>query len=137
MARKWYARGLCFTCQPGCGRCCTNHDDYAQVYLEGDDLPRLAAHFELSDEAFRRHYTALDDGFVVLAAEAPDCPFLDGDRCTVYEARPTQCRTFPFWPEHLTSRGAWEAVAHFCPGIDRGERHPLAMIEQLAAERER
>jgi Fe-S-cluster containining protein len=36
------------------------------------------------------------------------CAFLDGARCTVYEARPTQCRTFPFWKENLRRRGSWE-----------------------------
>ena len=37
------------------------------------------------------------------------CAFLDGNRCSVYAARPEQCRTFPF---------AWR-VAEGCPELDR------------------
>ena len=40
--KPWYASGLRFSCLPECGKCCTNHEDYAYVYLEGDDLDRLA-----------------------------------------------------------------------------------------------
>jgi Fe-S-cluster containining protein len=130
----WYGDGLRFACQPDCGRCCSNHDEYAYVYLDGDDLPRLAALCGLSIDEFERRYTVEDDGWTVLRMDRPACPFLDGARCTVYEARPTQCRTFPFWPEHLASRRAWKRVARFCPGIDRGETHPLKVIRELARE---
>jgi hypothetical protein len=51
--RPWYAEGLRFACQPDCGKCCTRHGTYGYVYLEPDDVSRLAAHFDLSIEAFR------------------------------------------------------------------------------------
>ena len=134
--KPWYASGLRFTCVPECGRCCTLHEDHAYVYLDGDDLPRMAAHLELDDETFRERYTTVDDGDVVLKMDEPDCPFLDGWQCSVYEARPTQCRTFPFWPETLKSRAAWTRNRRFCPGIDEGELHPLHVIQEHLAARE-
>jgi Fe-S-cluster containining protein len=126
---------LCFECVPDCGACCTNHGEFAYVYLEGDDLARLAAFCKVDPATFRERYTALDDGEVVLRMDEPACPFLDGTRCGVYPVRPTQCRTFPFWEENLHSPEAWQDLASFCPGIGRGERHPLRVIRTQLAER--
>ena len=41
-------------------------------------------------------------------------------RCGVYQARPTQCRTWPFWPENMNSKSWKENVLNFCPGISKG-----------------
>jgi Fe-S-cluster containining protein len=132
----WYAEGLCFECRPDCGACCTNHEDYAYVYLEGDDVDRLVAHLEIDEEEFLLSYTELDECFLVLRMDSPDCPFLDGTRCSVYPARPTQCRTFPFWRETLRTPQKWAKLRKFCPGIDEGPRHPLEVIRARLAERE-
>ena len=130
--RPWYAEGLRFTCQPDCGKCCTRHGKYGYVYLEGDDVQRLAAHFEMPVEAFRAEWTKRDDGHTILKMDGPACPFLRGTLCTVYDARPGQCGSFPFWPENLKSRKGWEELAAFCPGVGQGDFVPLHVIrEQL------
>ena len=54
------------------------------------------------------------------------------DGCTVDEVRPTQCRTFPFWPENLETPGAWEAVIHQCPGVGEGKHYELVEIRRLS-----
>lgn len=134
----WYAEGLAFTCRPDCGRCCTRHDEYDYVYLGRADVARLAAHFELTIAEFKARHTKKDDGHVVLRMDGPACPYLDGSRCSVYAARPEQCRTFPFWPENLRSRSGWEALASFCPGVGVGDRVPLYTIrEQLRSRTDR
>lgn len=131
----WFAAGLRFECRPDCGACCTTHDSYAFVYLEGDDFDRLVAFLGIDEEAFIREFTDLDDGRLILRMDRPDCPFLEGTRCSVYPARPTQCRTFPFWKELLESAESWRRLAAFCPGIDRGPRHALHVINERIAER--
>jgi Fe-S-cluster containining protein len=129
--RPWYAGGLRFACLPDCGGCCLQADGRDHVYVTPEDVGRLAAFLGLSRREFRRRHTRRDDGWTGLRFEHRTCPFLEGTRCRVHAARPAQCRTFPFWPEHLRRREAWEAVAAYCPGIGRGDRVPLVRIRSL------
>jgi Fe-S-cluster containining protein len=124
----WYAEGVRFACQPDCGKCCTRHGEYDYVYLERDDVARLADHLNMPMGAFRARWTKQDDGHTILKMDGPACPFLDGARCSVYEARPGQCSSFPFWPENLKSRERWDELATFCPGVGQGDFVPLHTI---------
>ena len=133
--RPWYAEGLRFACRPDCGRCCTRHGEYDYVYLERDDVARLAAHFEMPVAQFRKLRTRRDDGHTILRMNGPACPFLEGSRCSVYDARPAQCRTFPFWPENLKTRARWEELADFCPGVGAGDTLPLHVIREQMGSR--
>ena len=131
----WYAEGLRFACRPDCGLCCTRHDDYAYVYLDRGDVARLAAHFETTTKEFRARFTKRDGGHTVLLMDQAACPFLEGTRCSVYGARPTQCRSFPFWPENLKTEARWRRLGEFCPGIGEGETVPLHVIRDRVAGR--
>jgi Fe-S-cluster containining protein len=132
----WYASGLRFTCVSECGACCTNHDDYAYVYLTDDGIRSISKHLGLTKREFLNEYTMLDDDEIVLKMVEPECPFLDGWRCRVYETRPVQCRTFPFWTENLKSRAAWQRLRRFCPGIDQGDLLELERIRDHVRERD-
>jgi Fe-S-cluster containining protein len=132
--KVWYAKGLRFECQPDCGNCCVNHGDYNYVYLEDTDARRLARHLGLKVAEFKERYTEMDDEYVVLRMDQPACPFLDGTRCTVYAARPSQCRTFPFWDNNLASRSAWTRLRGFCPGVGQGEVQSLRVIQNHLAD---
>ena len=129
--RPWFSDGLHFRCVPGCGRCCVNHGEYTVVYLEADDASRLANHLELELAAFLERYTGLDDDLVTLRSWDDACVFLDGARCSVHDAKPLQCRTFPFWREFLRTRERWQALRAWCPGIDDGDHHDRPTIERL------
>lgn len=60
------------------------------------------------------------------------CEFCDPNtkQCTVYAARPAQCRTFPFWPANTNDPMAWTLAAMSCEGIGRGE---LISEEEITA----
>lgn len=54
-----------------------------------------------------------------------DCVFLrenkEGQRgCSIYDVRPQQCRTWPFWPENLKTPKHWQRAAVRCPGMGAG-----------------
>ena len=72
---------------------------------------------------------------IIEDAQTNDCVFLQplaaspGKGCSIYEVRPAQCRTWPFWPSNVSSIEAWAAAAKRCPGINRGEIHPFHEIE--------
>lgn len=133
----FYAKGLRFECT-GCGDCCRARGLHAWVYVTIDERRALARHLGLATSTFTRRYCAKTHGFFHLRDPASDCLFLDGGRCTVYAARPGQCRTFPFWRENM-NRKAWNLeVKRDCPGIGRGRRYTKAEIElRLEDERQR
>lgn len=98
----------------------------------------------MSLKAFRRDYTqdtAMGPSLAEVETEhGHDCVFLDRESipgkaiCSIYNARPAQCRTFPWWPENLRSRQAWQRAGRHCEGIGRGDVVP---IERIRIERDR
>jgi Fe-S-cluster containining protein len=122
-SEPWFANGLRFKCT-GCGKCCTGPSGY--VFLSESDLQNLADHFSLSPQEFAKKYTRLvDGGYALLDRPGSDhCLFLEDKKCTVYEARPVQCRTFPWWIQNLKEPEEWEEAATHCEGIN----HPDAPI---------
>lgn len=130
MPRPWYADGLRFSCT-ACGKCCTSHEGYEFVYLENADITRLAKHFGLERRRFLAEYTERQDEFRILKWPDEHCIFLSESGCTVYDARPTQCRTWPFWPETLKKQVWQEEVVPFCPGAGEGRLYSLSEIRAL------
>ena len=124
--------GLRFECT-GCGLCCTQRGGYAHVYVNAAEVAELAALLGLTPAKFRRRYTFVDElGWRQLRFRGPACTFLDAEtkRCTVYAARPLQCRTFPYWPELIGPRGWRREAKAMCEGMGRG---PVVPKEDIAA----
>lgn len=126
---KWYKDGLRFTCQ-GCGACCRGPGGY--VWTTEEEIERIAARLELPIKQFTRKYIRLISGELAFLDNAlGDCIFLDAKgKCEIYDLRPAQCRTFPWWPEIIASRHTWENSGYDCPGIGNGEIVPAEVIEK-------
>lgn len=125
----WYSTGLSFQCT-GCGNCCTGEPGY--VWVTDAEIDLLAGHLQLERDVFLRKYVRLaGDRLSLIEMANGDCVFFDNQArcCTVYEARPLQCRTWPFWDSNLRSRRAWREIARGCPGCGQGPVIPLEEIE--------
>lgn len=132
---RWWHDGVRFACQ-GSGKCCVSRGSYGFVYLTLEDRRRLAELLGVPTREFTRRYCDKTDGLFHLRETGLDCRFLEGNRCGVYEARPTQCRTWPFWPENMSAK-AWSAIAAFCPGVGKGKPVPRERIEHTLLEQRR
>src|SRR5262245_16738584 len=130
MEGPWYRDGLRFGCT-GCGHCCTGAPGY--VWVGAGEIDVLARHLGVSKESFGRSYLRrVGDRYSLLERANGDCIFYrEGTGCTVYAARPRQCRSFPFWPEHLRTRGTWEELKAACPGAGQGRIYPLEEIRLI------
>lgn len=127
----WWSEGIRFECQ-GSGKCCTSHGEYGYVFLTLEDRKRFAKHFNLTTTEFTKKYCAKFNGVWHIKDEPnnPDCIFLNKKSCGVYEARPTQCRTWPFWPEVMSAKKWQKDVASYCPGVGKGPLHTKEEIQR-------
>jgi uncharacterized protein len=148
----WYKQGLNFTCTC-CGNCCTGGPGY--VWITEEEIRLLASHLKLTPEETVERYCRKVNGKFSLkegrtVSGQYDCIFLKEIKpprssrsgevivqakraCGIYEARPLQCRTWPFWPENLASKTAWQAETRKCPGMNTGKHYAP---EQIAALRD-
>jgi hypothetical protein len=127
----WYSKGLDFTCTR-CGKCCRDRDEPTFVFVEEDDILALSEHLGLSVKRFISRYCAWDEDGYILTKKPGACIFWSEEvGCEVYEARPVQCRTWPFWASNLREEN-WEEAADFCPGCNTGRHHGKREIEASA-----
>jgi Fe-S-cluster containining protein len=134
----FYASGLRFSCTR-CSACCRYDSGF--VFLSEKDVTRLAAELRMDYADFVKTYCRWapdrrgDRERLSLKEKSNfDCIFWDGG-CTVYRARPVQCRTFPWWRAVVSSPEGWEMAGSGCPGIGAGVLYSRAEIEARLAER--
>jgi Fe-S-cluster containining protein len=97
-----------------CGACCKWE---GIIRITGAELKILSAFLNILEEKFVAEYV---DPFVgtihnLKLKSNGECIFLNDNKCTVYPARPSQCRAFPFeW--HVKD------VEKLCPGVEEFEK---------------
>jgi Fe-S-cluster containining protein len=86
-----------------CGKCPGYCCSYPVIQVTKRDAERIAKHFGMTLAQAERRFFRADHGYKRLMKRQPDehfgriCQFFDPDErnCTIYEARPSTCRTFP------------------------------------------
>jgi len=127
--QPWYKDGLQFECTQ-CGDCCSGEPGY--VWVDDSEITEMAQVMKIEVDDFEEKFirrigpdkslTEYPDG---------DCILLDPKtrKCLVYEGRPIQCRTWPFWDSNLKKRKDWRETCDVCPGAGTGKLYSLAHIE--------
>lgn len=132
MADPWYQDGLKFTCSE-CGDCCTGAPGY--VWVNKAEIEQLAELLDIDVEAFEQLYVrSIGIRKSLVEFSNGDCVFFDNEarKCSVYETRPRQCRSWPFWKSNLRTPKAWADTCAACPGSGRGKLHSIEQIEEQA-----
>lgn len=137
--QPWYAGGLAFECI-GCGACCAGPGE-GYVWVTDTVIAAIAEFLDVSEAEVRRKYVRkVGRRFSLIERkDSKDCIFLKPDgsggrNCRIYPVRPTQCRTWPFWPGNLEDADAWCRAGRRCPGINRGEVHDLDEIRRKSRQ---
>ncbi|MDR2048256.1 MAG: YkgJ family cysteine cluster protein [Treponema sp.] len=137
--KPFYAGGLRFSCTR-CSSCCRYESGF--VFLSRKDAELLAEELKMEYTAFVETFCRwvpapdpVSGGALRLSLKEKtnfDCVFWDGG-CKVYERRPLQCRSFPFWDSIIYSETVWKGLD--CPGKDRGTFHGPDEIETYLGKR--
>ena len=101
-----------------CANCCR----VSTVTITDRDVERLARYLRVSAARFVSDYTAesQDEGRILRRTPEAGCVFLDGNDCTVYDARPDTCQRFP----HMV-RGAGSIASRMWQFADRACYCPI------------
>lgn len=89
-------------CEKCEGNCCIGESGY--IWINETEIIQLASILNLSvEEVGLQYLMRVGHKYSIREKQLDEsnyaCIFFDLEkkRCSVYEARPTQCRTFPFW----------------------------------------
>jgi Fe-S-cluster containining protein len=105
----------CNSCE---GRCCTGESGY--IYVTKQEIEKISNLLNLSVNDFVAKYL-FKKGYKYSIKELKyndsyECIFYDrkSNGCSIYDARPKQCKTFPFWDYYKTRISE---LKQECPGI--------------------
>ena len=125
MRKAWFDKAISFSCT-ACGKCCKSNGA-TRVFVNSKEIENIASVMNISVDAVNKEYitTVLgNDGTELNSlkkhSSKNQCVFLDGNKCSIYSARPTQCRTYPYWPHIMIGEAEWRAEAVSCEGIKLG-----------------
>jgi len=107
-------------CEECGGRCCIGESGY--IWVTPAEITALSESLNLQrDEFITKYLSKIGYRYSLKELDFNNgfrCIFFDIDKkqCNVYENRPSQCRTFPFW-DHFKNN--IREVEEECPGIYR------------------
>ena len=105
----------CENCE---GKCCTGESGY--IYVTKSEIENIALLLEMDVREFVNKYLFKKMYKYSIKekknGDSHECIFYDATKngCTIYDARPLQCKTFPFWDYYKTRIGELKLE---CPGI--------------------
>jgi len=130
MKHFYHQSKIKFQCQPDCANCCKLSNGF--VFLTDAEASDIAENLGISENEFLQYFTRIvNEQLCLVDGENEHCVFLEDHKCNIYEVRPLQCRTYPFWPENLKSKSRWELTKEECPGIGKGRIYSAKEIDKI------
>jgi len=132
---QWYAAGLHFECS-GCGDCCSGPGE-GYIWVTRPEIDLIAQHLKMTPGQLRQKYLRRVGlrSSIIEHSTTKDCIFLNTveskKQCAIYPVRPSQCRSWPFWPDNLSGPNAWNKAGMRCAGINRGQHYSAEKIERI------
>ena len=114
----WFAEGIHFDCRR-CGMCCRGEPGF--VWATIPEIEAMAKAVGMSADDFRKRYVRREGTRLSLKERTNGDCVMWREGCLVYEVRPAQCRTFPFWTGALRSKSTFEEWSRGCPGVGSGK----------------
>jgi Fe-S-cluster containining protein len=109
-----------------CANCCKQ----TRIVLDKDDISEFALGLKMSVSELKRKYLRLrEDTSAKYEFHVVPCPFLKNDRCSNYEYRPKDCRSYPHLHKDEFVFRLWRVVENYsiCPIV-------FNVYERLKAE---
>jgi Fe-S-cluster containining protein len=161
---KGLENGIGFSCKM-CGVCCRGFNE-GEVYIFKDDIIRLSKYLGLKGkkglaEFAKRYLKVIKNTFYYkepgadrgknykfdtlgfkFTGKDEHCTFLKDNKCSIHEARPFQCRCFPFWQMMVESKKNLVNYSKKCAGLKESLENkgtfysPEKMIEWARREYE-
>ena len=153
---KSLKNGIGFECQ-NCGNCCsTVFEGY--IFLYPHDIEQLLNFFKINfqelyntylnkiqiglviwDENLQDTHKTFDVDILILdSGKRDNCIFLEEKDnkklCKIYEARPAQCKIYPFWNDIMTDSEQLEKIKLECNGFSQEITHNLPLVKSKVNE---
>ncbi|MCJ7617073.1 MAG: YkgJ family cysteine cluster protein [Desulfobacterales bacterium] len=107
-------------CENCSGYCCTGES--GNIWVDNEEIKKIAGFLDLSADQFIKYYlTKVYYRYSLKELKISgnfQCVFFDdkNKNCSIYEVRPKQCRTFPFWDYFKDNT---EEAFKECPGVKK------------------
>lgn len=106
--KKYSAEIDCTKCANCCGK--------LTPAFSLEEIKNIADHLEITVEEFQEKYVEREmaEGFIL---KGEKCPFLENNKCLIYDHRPEPCRTYPHLHEDNINHRLLEVIdnAYICP----------------------
>ncbi len=100
-----------------CGACCSVP---GYVFLNIKEAQTIARLLGISyGEFYDKNIRKAGNQHILKTPFSGGCIFWEDKMCTIYEARPSQCRTFPYWKELTGDHKEWKEIEKYCEGAKR------------------
>lgn len=99
------------------GKCCIGESGY--IFLNINEIKKIAKFLNMDFETFTMKYIRkVGDRYSLIEknhTSGKACIFFDDiKKCSIYDVRPQQCRTFPFWDSFKNNPNG---ACRECPGV--------------------